>query len=192
MSVKINSENTFFMSLHTFGRPSIANEFFLKITGDSDPVAAIKRLLNATPPTFETEWLDFKGAANDQDTKKTWSKALAGFANTQGGVLVWGVDARKDQATGIDAAYRLFVILCHACAVGVKYPKPIFCFRQILIRRFLIPFYRLHPICCRAAPIAQTTCEVNKQQTPHPCQLSNTSRFQRQGREALWPDDGVR
>jgi hypothetical protein len=76
------------MNLRAFGRPSIAKEFFLKITGDSDPIAAIKRLLNATPPTFETEWLDFKGAAqtNDQDTKKTWSKALAGFANTQGGV----------------------------------------------------------------------------------------------------------
>jgi hypothetical protein len=100
------------MSLQAFERPSIAKEFFLKITGDSDPVAAIKRLVGATPPVFETEWLDFKGAAqiNDAGIKKTWSEALAGFANTQGGILIWGVDARKDQATGIDAAYGLSLV----------------------------------------------------------------------------------
>ena len=36
--------------------------------------------------------------------KATWSEALAGFANTQGGVLIWGVDARKDTTSSIDAA----------------------------------------------------------------------------------------
>ncbi len=86
------------MSLQTFERPSIAKEFFLKITCDPDPVAAIKKLTGSTSPTFETEWRDFKGAAqiNDQDAKKIWSKVLSGFANTQGGVLIWGIDARKD------------------------------------------------------------------------------------------------
>jgi hypothetical protein len=100
------------MSVQTSERPSIAKNSFLKITRDPDPVAAIKRLVGATPPEFETEWLDFKGAAqiNDQDAKRTWSKALAGFANTQGGVLIWGVDARKDQATGIDAACGLSLV----------------------------------------------------------------------------------
>ena len=97
------------MSLQTSERPSIARDFFLKITRDPDPVEAIKRLVGATPPEFETEWRDFKSGAqiNDEAAKKTWSKALAGFANTQGGVLIWGVDARKDQATGIDAACGL-------------------------------------------------------------------------------------
>lgn len=100
------------MSLQTSERPSIAKSFFWKITRDPDPVAAIKRLVGATPPEFETEWRDFKGAAqiSDQDEKKTWSKALAGFANTQGGVLIWGVDARKDQATEIDAACGLSLV----------------------------------------------------------------------------------
>jgi hypothetical protein len=94
------------ISLQAFERPSIAKEFFLKIIADQNPVAAIERLVNATPPVFETEWLDFKGAAQitDNDTKKTWSEALAGFANTQGGILIWGVDARKSRATGIDTA----------------------------------------------------------------------------------------
>ena len=78
------------MSLQAFERPSIAKEFFLKITGDTDPVAAIKRLVGATPPVFETEWLDFKGAAKitPQIVQEKWSIALAGFANTQGGVLI--------------------------------------------------------------------------------------------------------
>jgi len=97
------------MSLQALEKPSNARDFFNKLTRDSNPSAAIQRLVNATPPVFENEWLDFKGAAqiDDAGTKKTWSEALAGFANTQGGVLIWGVDARKDQATGIDAACGL-------------------------------------------------------------------------------------
>src|SRR6266404_6707775 len=94
------------MTLQALERPSIAKEFFLKIVGGLDPAAATKGLVRATPPCFETEWLDFKGAARitDQISKRKWSEALAGFANTQGGVLIWGVDARKDPATGVDAA----------------------------------------------------------------------------------------
>jgi hypothetical protein len=97
------------MNLQSLERPSVAREFYLKITRDPDPSAAIKQLVGATPPEFETEWRDFKGAERitDHDIKKTWSEALAGFANTQGGVLVWGVDARKDSVTGVDAACGL-------------------------------------------------------------------------------------
>lgn len=100
------------MSLQTSERSSVAKNFFQATTRAADPVAVIKRLVDATPPECETEWRDFKGAAqaNDQDTKRTWSKALAGFANTQGGVLIWGVDARKDQATGVDAASDLSLV----------------------------------------------------------------------------------
>ena len=95
------------MSLQPFERPSTAKEFFRKITVDHDPTTAIELLVGATPPVFENEWLEFKGAAqiNEISIKKAWSEALAGFANTQGGILIWGVDARKDQQTGIDAAY---------------------------------------------------------------------------------------
>jgi hypothetical protein len=100
------------MSLQASERPSIAKDFFRGITRDPDPVAAIKRLVGATPPEFETEWRDFKGAAQitDQDIMKTWSEALAGFANTQGGVLIWGIDARPDPATKIDAVCGLSLV----------------------------------------------------------------------------------
>ncbi len=50
----------------------------------------------------EELFLDFKASANDgkryklhSDDRKNLSKALSGFANSEGGVVIWGVDARK-------------------------------------------------------------------------------------------------
>lgn len=48
----------------------------------------------------ENLYLDFKGAARDaapmqEDDRKTLAEAISGFANSDGGVIVWGVDARK-------------------------------------------------------------------------------------------------
>ena len=39
-----------------------------------------------------------------------WSRALCGFANNQGGVLVWGIDARFDKVTKVDAACHLKLV----------------------------------------------------------------------------------
>lgn len=56
--------------------------------------------------------LDFKRAnpenqlGKDSDLKN-FAVALSGFANSQGGILVWGVDARKDIETGVDCAKEL-------------------------------------------------------------------------------------
>jgi hypothetical protein len=62
-----------------------------------------------TPPSvFETEWLDFKGNPQPKDTLKTWSEAVSGFANTEGGVLIWGLDCRK--VDNVDAASGLSLI----------------------------------------------------------------------------------
>ncbi len=85
-------------------KPSHAKEFFQKVTLEGIPF--LKSLIGADPPFFETDWLDFKGAQDlkDNDVKKIWSEALSGFANTEGGVIVWGIDARKDEKTKIDCA----------------------------------------------------------------------------------------
>lgn len=54
--------------------------------------------------------LDFKTLASSHlrsaDDKHNFAKALSGFANSDGGIVVWGVDARKD-AQGVDCAQQL-------------------------------------------------------------------------------------
>ena len=59
--------------------------------------------------THETEWLDFKRGDDigDGQVKSLWSKAICGFGNNQGGCIVWGVDARRDPSTDVDAANEL-------------------------------------------------------------------------------------
>ncbi len=59
--------------------------------------------------TQETVNLDFKakrdrshGKMNDDD-RRTFANALSAFANSAGGLLVWGIDARKND-DGVDCA----------------------------------------------------------------------------------------
>lgn len=47
--------------------------------------------------------LDFK-RMGDKIDRSALAIALSGFANSDGGIVVWGVDARKDKASGVDAA----------------------------------------------------------------------------------------
>jgi len=54
--------------------------------------------------------LDFKTLAGPQlraaDDRRNFAKALSGFANSDGGMIVWGVDARKND-NGVDCALSL-------------------------------------------------------------------------------------
>lgn len=79
---------------------STARQFFDDLVAGGVP--AIEALV--TNSVHETEWLDFKSGEYLKDVPETWSEAISSFANNQGGVLIWGIDARKDKATGIDAA----------------------------------------------------------------------------------------
>ena len=82
---------------------STARQFFDQlVTGDTPSIEAL-----VPNSMHETEWLDFKSGDPLVDEKSTWSEAICGFANNQGGVLIWGIDARKDPATQIDAAREL-------------------------------------------------------------------------------------
>ena len=88
--------------------PTLAEELFERIKSEIDPAAYLKAMADPASPTFESDFLDFK-AKPDPDPKNTklkeiWYEALSGFGNSGGGVLIWGIDARKDPATGIDAA----------------------------------------------------------------------------------------
>jgi hypothetical protein len=90
----------------------MARDVFERIVNAPDSVAGIRALINTANPTPETDWLDFKTEPHDQKQRdrkigETWSEALGGFANNQGGVLIWGIDARKIKVRGveIDAAW---------------------------------------------------------------------------------------
>lgn len=91
-------------------KPSHALEFFKKVNVEG--IKFLKSLIGSDPPSFETDWLDFKGAdqLKDKDVKRIWSEALSGFANTEGGILVWGIDARPDPITKIDCASGLSLV----------------------------------------------------------------------------------
>ena len=90
--------------------PSSARRFFDRIMNAPDPAAFIRGLTTSEPATREEEWLDFKVAGIDKDAKRNWSRALSGFANTEGGVIVWGVIAKKD-SDDVDAANGIEMVV---------------------------------------------------------------------------------
>jgi hypothetical protein len=66
-------------------------------------------MINSTPPTFEDDFFDCKVEPFDADVnkrkaalQKVWSKALTAFANSGGGVVVWGLVAKPDPVGNID------------------------------------------------------------------------------------------
>jgi hypothetical protein len=90
--------------------PSIPLDRFNRIVQAADPVAEITGLVNPTSPISEDDWLDCKlepsnisdPTKREKKIKEMWLRALCGFANNEGGVLIWGLDARKDPKTGVD------------------------------------------------------------------------------------------
>jgi hypothetical protein len=88
---------------------SSAKAYFHDLFAQADPFGYLAAMPRSTLPTFATEWLDFKGNAQDKDILKIWSEAVSGFANTEGGVLVWGLDCRK-KIDGVDAVSDLALI----------------------------------------------------------------------------------
>ena len=87
---------------------SRAEEYFKQIKNSASPAEFLKGLLTSKPPRFEDEWLEFKGNPhNDRDGINAWSKSLSAFANTEGGVLIWGIDARKKDNTDSASGLRL-------------------------------------------------------------------------------------
>ena len=80
-------------------------------------LANIENFINTSQE--ENLFLDFKEATSAdlsaKDDKKNLAKALSGFANSSGGLIFWGIDARKNE-NGVD------------CAVAKKPIKDIFNF----------------------------------------------------------------
>ncbi|MBK9618694.1 MAG: ATP-binding protein [Candidatus Obscuribacter sp.] len=86
-----------------------ATKIYEGILADGEP--GLQRMkLNREP---ESNLLDFKRAKDQsaplrQDDRTHLAKSIGGFANSDGGVLVWGVDARVQN--GIDGVCELYPI----------------------------------------------------------------------------------
>lgn len=88
---------------------SVARAFFEKLLL-GNRVANIRALVNSDPLTTEDDWFDVKREnpdpkQRDKRSKSIWSEVLGAFANNQGGVIIWGLDARRKEVGGrqIDA-----------------------------------------------------------------------------------------
>jgi Putative DNA-binding domain len=92
--------------------PSLAQYFFDEIKNAADPFCFLSSLVNSTPPIFEEEWREFKRADDikSDDVQRNWSKALSAFANTGGGVLIWGIEAKRNPGSERDCASGLALI----------------------------------------------------------------------------------
>jgi hypothetical protein len=87
---------------------SNARAFFDGFLAQPDRFGYLAGLVTSPPSVFETEWLEFKGQPQPNDVLKIWSAAVSGFANTEGGVIVWGIDCRRTE--GVDAASGLALL----------------------------------------------------------------------------------
>jgi hypothetical protein len=99
---------------------SNASVFFQKIISlGSSAFDYLSEIANKSADTKENEWREFKsggfigaspksGAAGrgsfnpEQKVKAIWSECLGAFANSGGGVLIWGIKAPNKVAEGVD------------------------------------------------------------------------------------------
>src|SRR5689334_23124047 len=87
---------------------TVARAFYDRITS-GDSVAQIREMINSDPPTFENDVFDCKREPRPPDPNERkqklldmWSKALVGFANSGGGVIIWGLVAERDSVQKMD------------------------------------------------------------------------------------------
>jgi predicted HTH transcriptional regulator len=94
--------------------PSLGSSFFAQIKRQDAPGRAefLQNLITTPSPTFETNYLEFKGCldgsvllSNDK-IREHYGKTVSAFANTGGGVLIWGITADRNSA-GVDSARHL-------------------------------------------------------------------------------------
>jgi len=85
--------------------PSRARSYFDQIGLSANGVKFLNGLVGSETPTFESEFLDFKGGFNldlkSEDLQDLWAKNLSCFANSDGGVLIFGIEAPKGKAKNL-------------------------------------------------------------------------------------------
>ncbi len=94
---------------------SRASEYYQEIITHLNPASFLQDLIQKRKP--ESDFLEFKGASKiaERQVKEYWSQALSGFANTEGGVLVWGIRAARtklldDPSKTVDVATEVDLV----------------------------------------------------------------------------------
>jgi hypothetical protein len=92
-------------------RPSRAGAYFEAIKSLPNGANFLKGLVGAATPPDESEFLEFKGGhnilADPKNLKSLWAKNLGCFANTDGGLLIFGIEAPKGSAKSISLVQDL-------------------------------------------------------------------------------------
>lgn len=87
--------------------PSRAESFFNELVEKDNGFEYLKSLPSQN--LDEGEWLEVKRGSitNYREIRKIWSEALSGFANTEGGVLIWGLVADNKNSDGVDRIHDI-------------------------------------------------------------------------------------
>jgi hypothetical protein len=86
-------------------RPSRAKAYFDEIKSSGKGAKFLSGLISSDTPIYESEFLEFKGAhaldVKGDDLIELWAKNLSGFANSDGGVVIFGINAPKGSAKSL-------------------------------------------------------------------------------------------
>ncbi|WP_428306760.1 AlbA family DNA-binding domain-containing protein [Lacipirellula sp.] len=76
---------------------------------DALDLAKIKSMLGVQEENLHLDFKQAAGTFTSADDRKNLAKVIGGFANSDGGVCIWGVDARKD-GDGPDVAQKIVAL----------------------------------------------------------------------------------
>jgi hypothetical protein len=85
---------------------SRAHSFFTSLPSDDQEAFLKLSSLVTNKSQDESEWLDYKSGKsedNENDWSKSWGKALSGFANSGGGIVIWGIETKKENGFDVPA-----------------------------------------------------------------------------------------
>ena len=83
--------------------PSVPKNLFEEIARNGEAAARqhLESLVNSDEKTFETQYLEFK-SGRTQNVGDPWSQELSAFANSDGGIIIWGIGTARHN--GVDYA----------------------------------------------------------------------------------------
>jgi hypothetical protein len=98
--------------------PSRAELFFREfLQKEENAFSFLVGLADPAANTSENEWRDFMDAEwiafrqdSDKEVRRIWSENLGAFANSGGGVLIWGIKAANKIATRLSLAKDAFAL----------------------------------------------------------------------------------